>query len=104
MINAQLEGYLFDVSYKEVKNGVVQEAAADIRQRIVLKNMASEVMVVTAPLEVHVPGNVLYTSDNAAGSLLSDDVICVREDRRGSDRRWLRNAIEAGLYRRREEL
>ena len=67
MINAQLAGYLFDVSYKEVKNGAA--GSAEISGTDVLKNMASEVMIVTAPLEVHVPGNVLYTSDNAQVSL-----------------------------------
>lgn len=71
MINAQLAGYLFDVSYKEVKNGAA--GSAEISGTDVLKNMASEVMVVTAPLEVHVPGNVLYTSDNAQ-VLSADDV------------------------------
>lgn len=63
MINAQLEGYLFDVSYKKVKNGVVQGSAVSGTE--VLKNMADEVLVVQAPLEVHVPGNVLFTSTNA---------------------------------------
>lgn len=71
MINAQLAGYLFDVSYKEVKSGVAQSAA--VSGTDVLKNMAAEVMVVTAPLEVHIPGTVLYTSENAQ-ILSADDV------------------------------
>lgn len=71
MINAQLAGYLFDVSYKEVKNGVA--GSASVSGTEVLKNMASEVIVVTAPVEVHVPGDVLYISDNAQ-ILAADDV------------------------------
>ena len=71
MINAQLAGYLFDVSYKEVKHGIA--GSASVSGTEVLKNMASEVMVVTAPLEVHIPGNVLYTSENAQ-ILSADDV------------------------------
>ncbi|MFR3321576.1 MAG: hypothetical protein ACLTSZ_11135 [Lachnospiraceae bacterium] len=39
----------------------------------VVEKMAAEVLVVTAPLEVHVPGNVLYTTSNAE-VLASDDV------------------------------
>ena len=71
MINAQLEGYLFDGSFKKVKNGVVQGSAVSGSE--VVKKMAAEVLVVTAPLEVHVPGNVLYTTSNAE-VLASDDV------------------------------
>ncbi|MDD6661988.1 MAG: hypothetical protein PUE72_09785 [Lachnospiraceae bacterium] len=82
MINAQLAGYLFDVSYKEVKNGVAGSAAVSGTE--VLKNMASEVMVVTAPVEVHVPGNVLYTSDNAQ-ILAADDVYASGKSDDGSE-------------------
>lgn len=71
MINAQMEGYLFDTSFKRVKHGVVQGSA--VSGSTVLKDMAAEVLVVTAPLEVHVPGNVLFTSTNAE-VLASDDV------------------------------
>lgn len=63
MINAQIAGYLFDVTYNEIENGTV--AAAGVSGTEVLKNMAAEVMVVTAPLEVIVPGNVIFTSENA---------------------------------------
>lgn len=82
MINAQLAGYLFDVSYKEVKNGAA--GSANVSGTDVLKNMASEVMVVTAPLEVHVPGNVLYTSDNAQ-ILAADDVYASGKSDDGSE-------------------
>lgn len=71
MINAQLEGYLFDGSFKKIKNGVVQGSAVSGSE--VVKKMAAEVLVVTAPLEVHVPGNVLYTTSNAE-VLAPDDV------------------------------
>ena len=63
MINAQLEGYLFDVSYKKVRDGVVQGSAVSVSE--VIRNMAATVMVVRAPLEVKVPGEVMYTSTNA---------------------------------------
>ena len=71
MINAQLEGYLFDGSFKKVKNGVVQ--GSNVSGSEVVKKMAAEVLIVTAPLEVHVPGKVLYTTSNAE-VLASDDV------------------------------
>lgn len=71
LINAQLEGYLFDVSYKKVKDGVV--TGNNISGSEVIKEMDKEVMVVRAPLEVHVPGKVLYTSSNA--EVLAADVI-----------------------------
>lgn len=63
MINAQLEGYLFDVSYKKVRDGVVQGSAVSGSE--VIKNMADTVMIIQAPLEVKVPGEVRYTSTNA---------------------------------------
>lgn len=63
MINAQLEGYLFDVSYKKVRDGVVQ--GSEVSGSEVIRNMADTVLVVRAPLEVKVPGEVIYTSTNA---------------------------------------
>ncbi len=71
LINAQLSGYLFDVDYKKVINGVVQGSAFSGSE--VIKEMDKEVMVVEAPLEVKVPGNVLYTSANA--DVLASDVV-----------------------------
>lgn len=82
MINAQLEGYLFDVSYKKVKNGVVQGSAVSGTE--VLKNMTAEVLVVRAPLEVHVPGDVLFTSTNAE-VLSSSTVNATGESQSGED-------------------
>lgn len=71
MINAQLEGYLFDVSYKKVRDGVVEGSAVSGSE--VIKNLADQVLIVRAPLEVHVPGNVLYTSTNA--DVLASNVV-----------------------------
>ncbi len=71
LINAQLEGYLFDVSYKKVRDGVVQ--GNPVSGSEVIKEMDKQVMVVTAPLEIHVPGSLLYTSTNA--DILAADVV-----------------------------
>lgn len=71
MINAQLEGYLFDVSYKKVRDGVVEGSSVSGSE--VIKELAEQVLIVRAPLEVHVPGNVLYTSTNA--EVLASDVV-----------------------------
>lgn len=70
MINAQLNGYLFDGSYKRVRDGVVQGAAVSGSE--VLKKMAAEVLIVTAPLEVHLPGSVIFTGTNAEVLSASD--------------------------------
>lgn len=71
MINAQLKGYLFDASYKKVKDGVVQGAAVSGSE--VIKNMADQVLIVRAPLEVEVPGDITFTSSNA--EVLSSSVV-----------------------------
>ena len=71
LINAQLEGYLFDVSYKKVRDGVV--TGSSVSGSEVIKEMDKEVMVVRAPLEVNVPGSILYTSTNA--EILADNVV-----------------------------
>lgn len=63
MINAQLEGYLFDVPYKKVRNGVVQ--GTNISGSEVIKSMDKQVLILLAPMEVKLPGAVLYTSANA---------------------------------------
>ena len=74
MINAQLSGYLFDVSYKQVNDGVVQ--VEEVSGSEVLKKMADQVVVVRAPLEVHVPGNIDFMSSNA-NALGSNVVLAV---------------------------
>lgn len=71
LINAQLEGYLFDVSYKRVQNGVVSDSTVSGSE--VIKAMDKEVMIVKAPLEVKVPGSILYTSTNA--EVWADNVV-----------------------------
>lgn len=71
MINAQLEGYLFDVSYKKVRDGIVQGSSVSGSE--VIKNMADQVLIVRAPLEVEVPGEVTFTSTNA--EVLSSSVV-----------------------------
>ena len=76
MINAQLEGYLFDCSYQRVKDGVVEEGALSGSE--VLKHMAEMVVVVQAPLEVHVPGTVSFTSTN--GTVISADTVVAGSD------------------------
>lgn len=63
MIDAQLEGYLFDVSFKRVNDGVIQGSAVTGEE--VIKHMADQVLIVRAPLEVQVPGEVHFTSTNA---------------------------------------
>lgn len=71
LINAQLEGYLFNVSYKRVQNGVVSDSTVSGSE--VIKAMDKEVMIVKAPLEVKVPGSILYTSTNA--EVWADNVV-----------------------------
>lgn len=71
MINAQLSGYLFDVSYKRVSDGVVQGGPVSGTQ--VIKGMDKQVLVLRAPMEVQVPGEILYTSTNA--DVLSANVV-----------------------------
>ena len=71
MINAQLAGYLFDVSYKRVNDGVVQ--GSPVSGSEVIREMDKQVLILRGPMEVHVPGNVLYTSTNA--EVLSADVV-----------------------------
>ena len=71
MINAQLAGYLFDASYKKVDNGVVK--GSPVSGSEVIKRMDKEVLILRAPLEVHLPGEVLFTSTNA--EVLAPDVV-----------------------------
>ena len=76
MINAQLAGYLFDDSYHRVEDGVVQGSAVSGSE--VLKNMADMVVVVQAPLEVHVPGTVSFTS--TSGTVIASDTVVAKAD------------------------
>jgi hypothetical protein len=71
MISAQLEGYLFDVSYKKVDDGVVQGSTVSGSE--VIKHMDDQVLILRAPVEVHLPGEVTFTSTNA--DVLASDVV-----------------------------
>lgn len=71
MINAQLSGYLFDAAYKRVEDGVVQGQTVSGTE--VIKEMDKEVLILRAPIEVRVPGDVLFTSANA--EVLSANVV-----------------------------
>lgn len=76
MINAQLAGYLFDDSYQQVKDGVVQGRAVSGSE--VLKNMADMVVIVQTPLEVHIPGTVSFTS--TSGMVIASDTVVAQAD------------------------
>ena len=71
MIGAQMAGYLFDTDFYRVRDGSVQETP--VSGSAVYRNMAAEVLIITAPLEVHVPGTVVMTSANA--QMLSADTV-----------------------------
>lgn len=71
IISAQLEGYLFDVPYKTVEDGVVQSDTVDGSE--VVRELDKQVLILKAPQEVQVPGRVLYVSANA--EVLSEDVV-----------------------------
>lgn len=71
IIKAQLEGYLFDVSFKKVSNGVVQ--GDEVSGSEVIKSTDKMVLILRGPLEVQVPGDVLFTSANA--DMLASDVV-----------------------------
>lgn len=71
IISAQLEGYLFDVPYKKVEDGVVKADAVDGSE--VVRELDKQVLILKAPQEVRVPGDVLYVSANA--EVLSNNVV-----------------------------
>lgn len=71
IISAQLEGYLFDVPYKKVKDGAVQSGSVDGSE--VVRELDKQVLILKAPAEVRVPGDILYTSMNA--DVLSENVV-----------------------------
>ena len=75
MINAQLEGYLFDGFYKEIQDGVVVDEKVDGSE--VFEDMADSVVIVRAPLEVQVPGDICFVSSNA--EVLRPDVVAASE-------------------------
>ncbi len=71
VISAQLEGYLFDVPYQKVEDGVVQSDRVDGSE--VIRGLDKQVLILKAPQEVQVPGNILFTSVNA--EVLSENVV-----------------------------
>lgn len=71
VISAQLEGYLFDVPYKKVEDGTVQGGTVEGSE--VIRGMDKQVLILKAPMEVRVPGDILYTSTNA--EVLAADVV-----------------------------
>lgn len=71
VISAQLEGYLFDVPYRKVEDGVVKGNAVDGSE--VIREMDKQVLILKAPMEVQVPGDVLYMSANA--EVIAPDVV-----------------------------
>lgn len=75
MINAQIAGYLFDGTYQKVENGVV--SSTEVSDSEVFKDMADMVVVVQAPLEVHVPGKICFTGTE--GQVISSSTVIVPE-------------------------
>ncbi len=71
MINAQLEGYLFGGTFKEIKDGVVVREEMDGSG--IFHDMSDTVVIVQGPLEVQVPGDVCFASSNA--DVLRSDVV-----------------------------
>lgn len=71
VIGAQLEGYLFDVPFRRVSDGVFHGAAVTGTE--VIKEMDKQVLILRAPAEVQVCGDVLFTSSNA--EMLAADVV-----------------------------
>ena len=72
MINAQLAGYLFDTGFQKVKNG---EASGQVSSDDgIYDAMDKEVLILMAPMEVQVCGELVYVSSNAdvLGSNLVD--------------------------------
>ncbi len=81
VIGAQLAGYLFDVPYRRVEGGAFQGAALSGTE--VIREMDKQVLVLRAPAEVHVPGEVLFTSTNA--EILAADVVNATGDQAEED-------------------
>lgn len=71
VIGAQLEGYLFDVTYRKVSGG--EFYGAPVSGTEVIREMDKQVLILLAPAEVQVPGDVLFTSTNA--EMLDTDVV-----------------------------
>ncbi|MCD7842382.1 MAG: hypothetical protein LUG56_07940, partial [Lachnospiraceae bacterium] len=72
IIGAQIEGYLFDTSFYQVEDGVADDTALGSSR--VFQDMSLQVVIVQAPMEVHVEeGTVIYISTNA--EMISSDTV-----------------------------
>jgi len=72
IISAQLEGYLFDVSFYRVTDGEI--SGSEVSYSTVFEDMSAEVVIVQAPMEVHVEGqDVTFISTNA--EMISADTV-----------------------------
>ncbi len=80
MLNAQLEGFLFDVPFYRIEDGEISGSTVD--SGTVLKDLSAEVVIVQAPLEVHVDGDVTYTSTNA--EMLSENTVSAKKNEEGA--------------------
>ncbi len=77
MIQAQLEGYLFDVPFKVVEKGVVK--GSEVSGSDTMKHMEDMVVIVSEPLQVNVPGKLTFVS--AEGTVVdASDKVYTRED------------------------
>lgn len=72
IISAQLDGYLFDTSFYRVEDGAV--SGNTVSYSTVFEDMSANVLVVQAPMEVHIEdGNVIFISTNA--EMISSDTV-----------------------------
>ncbi len=71
IINAQLEGYLFDTNFYKIQDGKI--SGKEVDNSAILQDMSAQLLIVQAPLEVHVEGTVTYVSTNA--EILSGDTV-----------------------------
>ncbi len=96
IIDAQLKGYLFDVSFYQVEDGVAQ---GEVSGSEVIPYMDKAVLILRAPMEVQVPGDVLFISTNA--EVLASDVV----DATGAQQEEITELVlpSSGVYRSGEE-
>lgn len=72
IISAQLEGYLFDTNFYRIEDGEI--SGGEVSYSAVFGDMSAEVVIVQAPMEVHVEGeSVTYISSNA--EMISADTV-----------------------------
>ncbi|MCD7735565.1 MAG: hypothetical protein LUI07_01120 [Lachnospiraceae bacterium] len=72
IINAQLEGYLFDADFYRIKDGAISGGTVDTGT--VFEDMSAQAVIVQASLEVHLEeGEVTFISSNA--EMISSDTV-----------------------------